>query len=555
MTITDTDTRDQDAGTPSGAVTSPAPGLTAPRPATGFAAVIGSGDHKIIGRLWIATSLLFLVVAGITGGVLGIEKIDVSGFDVLGTDVVEQVFGLHAVAATFLFLIPLLLGLGTSIVPLQVGSPAIAFPRAAAAAYWTYLVSGATVIASFIADGGPGGADEAAVSLFLAAMVGLVVALSLAAVCIATTGIALRAPGMGLHRTPLFTWANVLAAGLWLLTLPVLAALLVLAYVDLRYGPTFLGGSAQSPDSSQLYLRLAWAWSQPSVYIYAIPVLGIIGDIVPVAARTRLTLHRVAMGCIGGFAVFSFGAWAMPGFPPRNANTLPLEYADEVAFVAFSFLVLLPLLAFTGLLADTVRRGAVRLVSPLVWAGAALVMLLAGVANGALVAIPPLDLVSTTATAAQIHYVLVAVMLGLFGGIAYWSSKIWGRNLAEGPSTALAAGGLLGCVLLSLPDLISGFLDQGVRLTGASDDVGAVEALNVVSAIGGGILIVVALGFVGLVVRSATGACDAVDDPWDGHTLEWATTSPPAPGNFAELPTVTSEAPVYDARHAGEATV
>ena len=549
MTVTDHDA-------PSAAVIAPGEGhrtaLVPPRPATGFAALIGTGDHKAIGRLWIATSLLFLLVAGVVGGVLGVERIDTADLDVLSDSTVGEVFSLHAVAGTFLFLLPLLLGLATYVVPLQVGSSAIAFPRAAAAAYWAYVLAGATVVAAFIADGGPGGSDPDAVGLFLAGMIAVVVALSLATICVATTGLALRAPGMGLHRTPLFTWSSIVAAGLWLLTLPVLAALLLLTYVDLRYGPAFLGGADGGSD--QTLLRIAWAWSQPSVYVYAIPVLGIVGDIVPVAARTRLTLHRVAMGCIGGFALFSFGAWAMPGFSPTNTGTAALGYADEIPFVAFSFLILLPALAFVGLLADTARRGSVRLVSPLVWGLAAVLMLLAGIANGALVAIDPLELVDTTATTAQIHYVLVAVLLGAFGGLVFWAPKIWGRSVAEGPSAALAVGGLLGCVLLSLPDLVSGFLDQTARLGGVTDDESTVEALNVASALGGGLLILVALGFVGLLVATAVGRGDTLDDPWEGHTLEWATTSPPPPGNFdGDLPAVRSEAPVYDARHAGEA--
>ena len=548
MTVTDPDAP---AAPVSGPSEGPRSALAPPRPATGFAALIGTGDHKSIGRLWIATSLLFLLVAGVAGGVLGIERIDVDGSGILDADVVSEVFSLHAVAGTFLFLVPLLLGLATYGVPLQVGSTAIAFPRAAAAASWTYLLAGATVMAAFIADGGPGGSDPDAVGLFLAAMIAVLVALSLASICVATTGIALRAPGMGLHRAPLFTWSNILAAGLWLLTLPVLAALLLLSYVDLRYGPAFLGGEG---GSDQTLLRIAWAWSQPSVYVYAIPLLGIIGDVVPVAARTRLTLHRVAMACIGGFALFSFGAWAMPGFTPGNSGDIELGYADEIPFVAFSFLILVPALAFSGLLADTVRRGAVRLLSPLVWVGAALLMLLTGVANGALVSIEPLDLVATTASTSQIHYVLVAVLLGAFGGIAFWAPKIWVRTLPEGASTALALGGLLGCVLLSLPDLVSGFFDQRARLGGVADDESTVEALNAASAAGGGLLVLVAIAFVGLVVRSAAGRSDdTLDDPWDGHTLEWATTSPPPPGNFGELPPVGSEAPVYDARHAAEA--
>ena len=540
MTVTDTDAPSSAAEPVAGHH----PALAPPRPATGFAALIGTGDHRAIGRLWIATSLLFLLVAGIAGALLGIERIDLGDLDVLDADVVGQVFGLHAVAGTFLFLIPLLIGLATYVVPLQVGSPTVAFPRAAAVAYWTYLLAGATVIAAFIADGGTGGSDADAVALFLAALIAVLAALCLGAVCVAATGLSLRAAGMGLHRTPLFTWSSILAAALWVLTLPVLAGLLLLTYVDVRYGPTFLSGTTDGGSDGILF-RIAWAWGQPTVYVYAIPALGIIGDIVPVAARTRLTMHRVAMGCIGAFALFSFGAWAMPSFS-LDGGAPDLHYADEIPFLAFSFLVLVPLLAFVGLLADTLRKGSPRLVSPLVWSLAALLMLLAGAANGALVSIWGLDLIETTATTAQIHYVLVAVLLAGFGGVAYWAPKLWGRALPEAPSTGLAVAGLLGCVLLCLPDLISGLLDQLARFGGVSDDESTVEALNAASLAGGALLVLVALGFVALVVGIAAGRGDddPADDPWDGHTLEWAT---------AGLPPITSEAPVYDARHA-EAT-
>ena len=555
MTVTETDAPTSPG--PGGA-TSTASALAPPRPATGFASLLSTADHKVLGRLWIATSLLFLLVAGVSGAVLGIERLDVSDFDLLDADVADQVFGLHAVTAVFLFLVPLLIGLGTYVVPLQVGSPAIAFPRASAAAYWTFLLAGATVLTSFIAEGGPGGPDRDAVALFLAAMIALLVALTLAIICVGTTGIALRAPGMGLHRTPLFAWANVVTAAIWVLTIPVLAALLLLAYVDLRYGPAFLGG--EGGDSAQLASRLSWAWRQPAVYLYAIPVLGIVADIVPVAARTRLVRHRVAMGLIGAFGALSFGAWAMPAFRPENSAEAPLGYANELTFILLSFLILLPLLAFAGVVASTIRQGTFRLVSPLVWGVSALLMLLAGAANGALVSVSDLELADTTAATAQTHYVLVAAMLGAFGGLAYWAPKLWGRRLPEGASSGLAVVGLLGCVLLSLPDLVSGFLDQRSGLAEVTDDESTIEALNLVSLIGGALLLLVALGFLGLVVRAATGRradtdTDAdLDDPWDGNTLEWATTSPPPPGNFAgPLPAIRSEAPVYDARHAAEA--
>lgn len=514
-----------------------APALQPPRPATGLAVVLGTGEHRTVGRLWIYTSFAYLVIAGIAGVLAGVEKVDTAGLgDVLGADVLPQTLSLHAVAGTFLFLLPLFIGIATHVVPAQVGAATVAFPRAAAAAYWTYLGAGAVLIASFVADGGPFGADSQAVELFVASLVAVLAALVLGTICVATTAVALRTSGMGLHRIPLFAWSTVVTGALVVLQLPVLAGVLILVYVDHRYGQTFLGGSDGVLD------RIAWAWSQPSGYLFAIPVLGIVGDIVPVAARTRLTKHRIAQGAIGAFGALAFGAWAMPGFGPDGAA--PLHHVGDVPFYAFSILILFPALALTGLLGDTLRRGSVAVISPLLWGIAALLMLLTGILNGILVAIEPFDLVGTSAQSAQVHYVLGAALLGLFAGLAHWALRVLGTPLLEAASKGLAGVGLLATVLLCLPDVVSGFLEQRWRLGGVGDDADTIEALNIASVAGGVLLVLVALGFVGLVLKAAAARDHDGDHPWDGHTLEWATTD--------TLPAITSEAPVYDARHGAD---
>lgn len=532
MTATETATAAPAAG-PDAAIAVAAP------TASGLAGLLGTGDHKPIGRLWILTSLLYLMAAGITGALVGAERLDTTDLQILEADTYGQTFSLHSIAGVFLFLLPLLIGLATYVVPLQVGASTIAFPRAAAAAYWTYLVGGAILIGAYAGDGGPFGGDDDLVSLFLAALVVVLVALTLAAVCVASTALALRAPGMTLRRTPLFSWASIVTAAVWVLTLPVLAGVLVLVYVDHRYGQVYLGGS------EGIHGRLAWIWAQPTLYALAIPALGIVGDIVPVAARTRLTQHRVAMTVIGAFGVLSIGAWAMPGFTPDNVTPSIDVFVNEPTYVAFAFLVLLPLLGLAGLIADTLRRGAVRVTGGLAFSVAALLMLLAGAANGALVSINELELHRTAAQTAQTHYVVAAAVLAAFGGLTFWAPKLWGASMPDGAGVLLAVAGLLGTVLLSLPDVIVGFLD-------AADDADTIDALSAVSLAGGVLLGVAALAFVGLLIKTAATGSGTDDDPVDGHTLEWATSSPPPVGNFAALPAITSEAPVYDARHAQE---
>src|ERR671910_516070 len=288
-----------------------APALSAPP--TGLAALVGSGDPRTVGKLFIGTSLLFLLAAGVAGVLIGFERVDLSGIEVLDRDIVQQVFTLHSTAGVFLGVLPLLIGLATAIVPLQVGASTIAFPRASAAAYWTFLVSGGIVLASYALDGGPFGNDSEAVDLFVVAFIALLVALAVATISVVTTVLTLRAPGLSLRRTPLFSWSMLVGGSVWLLTLPVLAAGLLLAYLDLEYGDGFLGGPRA------LYDRIAWLFWQPTLYVFAVPALGVIADIVPVFAQRRHQRHRTAMGLLGLAAALGFGAWAQLGVDLEGA--------------------------------------------------------------------------------------------------------------------------------------------------------------------------------------------------------------------------------------------
>jgi heme/copper-type cytochrome/quinol oxidase subunit 1 len=497
----------------------------------------------MVGQLFVGTSLTFLLVSGVVGALVGFERIDLAGNDVFGDDLLRA-YSLHTIVGLFLVVLPLLLGLATAIVPLQVGAATIAFPRATQAAYWTYVASGGLLVASFAVDGGPFGTDAAGVELFLLAFGGVLAALAVASVSVATTVLTLRAPGMALRRTPLFTWSALVATVVWTLTLPVLGALTVLAWVDIRQGQQFLGGP------SGIYNRIAWVFWQPALYAFAIPALGIVADIVPTFARRRLFKHDAALAVIGLFGALSFGAWAQLGFTMDGGVTAPFLF--EGPWIAVSFLAIVPLLALFGLLANTLRLGAPKAGAPLVVGLAGLVLILLGVAAGGATAIDALDLDGTTWMTAQANLVLIGTLTAGFAGVAFWAPKVFGKLLPD-PLVGLAGVALfVGALAYAVPDAIAGTIGQARLVAGggvAEADVDTVEVLNLVSAIGAVIVILGVVAFV-LALAKPRGAATVADDPWDGHTLEWATTSPPPPGNFAELPEVTSEAPVYDARHA-----
>ena len=517
-------------------------------PTTGVAAVVGSGNPRMVGQLFVGTSLVFLLVAGVVGVLVGFERVDTASNDLFGDDVFRA-YALHTVTGLFLVVLPLLLGLATAIVPLQVGASTIAFPRASAAAYWTYVASGALVVASFAVDGGPFGTDVAGVELFLVAMVALLASLVVAAISVGATVLALRAPGLTLRRAPLFSWSMLVAAVIWSLTLPVLAALMLLSWVDLRHGARFLGGEGG------IYDRIAWVFWQPTLYAFAIPALGIVGDIVPTFARRRHVRHGAALFLIGLFGALSFGPWAQLGFSLDGSAT-SADFLFSGPWVVVSFAAVVPVLGLLGLWTTTSRRGSPRVGAPLLVGFLGALLVLAGVAAGAATSIDALDLDGTTWMTGQANLVLIGALTAGLAGVTFWAPKVFGKLL---PDPLAGLGGMalfLGALVYALPDLASGALGQQRLVQGGGipdADVDTAEVLNLVSAIGA---IVVVLGVVAFVLALARprGRAEVADDPWDGHTLEWATSSPPPVGNFATLPEISSEAPVYDARHATTAT-
>ena len=503
-----------------------------PAPPRGLAGWLSTSDHKRIGRSFIVTSLLFLLVGGVAGGVLSAERID-SGLEVLDSGVFEQVYTLHGVVAVLLFLVPLFLGLAIYVVPLQVGAADVAFPRAAATAYWVYLVSGLVLLASYAADGGPGGGDPTAVDLWILAMIAIDLATVLALVSVLTTVVGLRAPGLPLDQAPLFSWSMLVGGGLTLLAVPVMVANLILAYVSHHYG----GEAALGVGP------VSWFFSLPQVYVLAVPAAGIVAEIVPVFGRVRQARHGVMMGLLAAFGVLGFGAWAQA---PRTF--------DDLLYVAVGVVIVLPVLALVAGWADTLRRGRPRLDSPLLFALGAAVMLLLAAVTGAAAVIDPLELQGTTWTVAQMHLTLFgAATLGGAAGLFYWGPKIWGARLAEGTGKAAFAALFLGGLLLALPDLVSGLVDDLAAGTPEFSTDGTEQLMNGLSAAGGALAILGALALVASVATVAFRAKGSVtvDDPWDGHTLEWATASPPPPGNFDRpLPELGSPSPLLDARPA-----
>jgi cytochrome c oxidase subunit 1 len=513
MAMTDT----RPAAGAEAAVASPAPVESA-----GLAGWLSTSDHKRIGRMWIATSLLFLVVGGVLGELLGAERLD-TGADILKHGTFAQISTLHSETAVLLFLVPFFVGLATYLVPLQVGSPEIAFPRGTSTAFWGYLVSGGLLCGAYIADGGITGTTSTAVDLYLLALLMLAGSLALGILSVVTTAVTMRAPGLELLRVPLFTWSVLIGGGLLLLELPTLMARVIELFVTVHF-------SGDLPKGA--YGGISWFWGLPSTYLLVVMAAGVLLEIVPVLSGRALRMHAAGVTVLGLLGIVGIGGWLFTS-----------EATDDLLYVGIGLAAVIPALAHLGLLGDTARAGAPRLKAPFVLAMGAALLLLAGAVTGALQVIEPLHLAGTTWEAGQNHLVLFgAGALAAFAALWFWAPKLWGRHLSESAGFLVALLLLGGAVLVAAPDLVTGAAEDQPRAALEWERSDTVKTANAVSLAGGALGALGALVGIGAVAGAAIRrrGTAAVDDPWGGWTLEWRTSSPPPYHNFDEIPEISS---------------
>lgn len=500
--------------------TADAPGA-AGRPAPGpLERMAGTGDHVSIGRIWIGSALVLLALALVGRLVFGIDLATENGF--LGDS--QGMLGHSSLIAIALIgAIPLLLGLAVAIVPLQIGSPSIAFPRAAALALWGWLVSAIIFMTSVVLKGGVGGTDTEAARLGNVALGGMLVAIALGSVCVATTVMSSRPEGMGLARVPMFTWSMLVAATVWIVTAGAMFAHVIV-------------GQISQADASGLAANftdgLFWALRGPSIYAVAIPVLGIAADVVITASGRGPVPYGAMQGIIGAFGVLSLGIWAQL---PEALNTL--------LWTLFALGIAAVVLAALGGLADVMRRGPVKVGAALIASLLSLLLLLGAVACGLLIA---LDLAGSgelwsldqgLLVVGQASFVLGAAVTGGLAGLFHWTPQLWGGRVAQGSGAGAALLVLAGSGLLGTVGVVQAIVQRNDPTSGAAP-------LGALVAVGSALFLLGVLGgLVGSLTAARKGAPE--EDAPAGLTLEWAFPRPTTGGAVPEdLPAVTSPYPL-----------
>jgi cytochrome c oxidase subunit I len=512
-------------------------------------------DHKRIGILYIFSAFAFFALGGVEALMMRIQLAQPDS-KFLSPDTYNQVFTMHGTTMIFLVVMPLAAGFGNYIVPLMIGARDMAFPKLNALSYWTFLFGGLFMYSSFFFGGAPNngwfsyapltgrdfspshGMDYWSMGILL-----LGLATTIGSINFIVTIIQLRAPGMTLFKMPLFVWTTFVTSFLAVFSLPSLTTAVLLLLLDRQLGSHFY--NVAEGGSALLWQHLFWFFGHPEVYILILPAMGIVSMVIPTFSGKPLFGYPAVVFSAIAIGVLGFTVWAHHMFATGMPDVALLFFSAD------SFLIGVPtgvkIFAWLG----TMWGGKLRFTAPMLFSIGFVALFLIGGLDGIHLAVVPVDwqITDTYYVVAHLHYVLFGgAIFGLFSGIYYWFPKMSGRRLSESIGKLHFWLMFVGMNMVFMPMHILGIEGMPRRIYTYGPGNGW-EVWNFVETIGAFIISLSMLAFLVNFIVTMRKAPTHEEDPWDGTTLEWTTSSPPPDYNFAEIPSVRSLRPLWDLKH------
>jgi cytochrome c oxidase subunit 1 len=512
-------------------------------------------DHKSVGVLYLGAALSFLTLAVVEFVLLRVQLI-VPENTAIQPQIFDRVLSMFGVTAVVLFAIPLALGLFSYVVPLQIGSRGVAFPRLNLLSFWLYVAGGATIYGSLLyrpSEAGFAALPPLSENIFLNTrgvdtwVVGTALAV-LGFVCFAVNLVVtlhtLRAPGMAWRRVPLFSWSAGVSGYLLLVTGPVMLAALTMLFIDRHYGGVFF--NAGEGGAPLLYEHLSWFFFTGAYMLVLVFAGGVISDVLPSFARKPLFSHRGAMICLLAIAVIGPLSWM------QNMYAAPIAFSFEAFAMLFALALTVPigLLIFNWI--ATLWGGTLHPRAAPLFAAGAISALAIGLAVELACSVIAVGWQLDNTTAAQGATIAVFVggaVLGGFAAVHYWFPKLTGRMMGEGLGKASLGTILVGLYVYGLMAFFAGVKGQPVDIYKFFGDNG-LDGFNLVASIAAFVIAIGILVELGNAAYSFRNGVRTGHDPWGGATLEWFAPSPPPEHNFDAVPDVRSPEPLHDIRRA-----